>query len=75
MDDYLVYDTVSAVNLELGDQIVYVDDEGDVHYIEVYDLDDDGLFVVGSGYCHEDDDNHCVFVFTPFEGVELWTRT
>lgn len=72
MLDLDVYDTAEGATLELGDQVVYTDYEGEDHHIEIFELDDQNTDIVGSGYCHDCDDNHCTFDFGAFEEVDLW---
>lgn len=71
-NDFRIYDYTEGVTLELGDQVIYCDEDDEVHHIEVYDLDDLNTDFVGSGYCHDHDDT-CYFNFGAFESVQLWT--
>lgn len=70
--DYFVYDQAEGWQLDLGDQVVYVDYDDFVHHVEVYDKDDQDTDIVGSGFCH-DCQGTCYFTFGAFEEVELWT--
>lgn len=74
MEDYKTLETVEGWALALGDNVVFTDYDGDVHHIEVFDLDDENSDFIGDGYCHDCDDK-CTFRFGAFEEVELWTWT